>query len=56
MNNDGLNSKNIVDCVNTFNDISLLIVIQGNNHEMNSDGLNSKNIVNCVTLSMTCLY
>ena len=36
MNNDGLNSKNIMNCVKTFNDISLLILIQGNNHEMDS--------------------
>lgn len=36
MNNDGLNSKNIMICVKTFNDISLLILIQGNNHEMDS--------------------
>jgi hypothetical protein len=36
MNSDGLNSKNIVNCVNAFNDVSLLIVTQGNNHEMNS--------------------
>ena len=36
MNNDGLNSKNIVNCVSTFNDIYILIVIQGNNHEMDS--------------------
>ena len=36
MNSDDLNNKNIVNSVGIFNDIDLLVVLQGNNHEMNS--------------------